>query len=131
MRISDWSSDVCSSDLFHGIDARAIFHHRTDPVVLVDRSAMAELQLSQVTEENVEGELLRFDMDIRNPLRGRIIDQKIENFSIIDEFGDRKSTRLKLQSLMRISYAVFCLKKITHLKHNQTIDISQNEQNII
>src|SRR3546814_1606643 len=100
MRISDWSSDVCSSDLlggkrtilgnagFHGIDARAIFHHRTDPVVLVDRSAMAELQLSQVTEENVEGELLRFDMDIRNPLRGRIIDQKIENFSIIDEFGN-------------------------------------------
>src|SRR3546814_5107488 len=28
---------------------------------------------------------------------------------------DRKSTRLKLQSLMRISYAVFCLKK----KNNQ------------
>src|SRR3546814_7556710 len=27
---------------------------------------------------------------------------------------DRKSTRLELQSLMRISYAVFCLKK----KHN-------------
>src|SRR3546814_3600958 len=25
--------------------------------------------------------------------------------------GDRKSTRLKLQSLMRISYAVFCLTK--------------------
>src|SRR3546814_5548964 len=25
--------------------------------------------------------------------------------------GDRKSTRLELQSLMRISYAVFCLKK--------------------
>src|SRR3546814_6274715 len=32
-----------------------------------------------------------------------------------DSFGkvDRKSTRLKLQSLMRISYAVFCLKKKT------------------
>src|SRR3546814_2654782 len=27
---------------------------------------------------------------------------------------DRKSTRLELQSLMRISYAVFCLKKKTH-----------------
>src|SRR3546814_9578625 len=99
MLISDWRSDVCSSDLrhlradwiekshrdllfavgrhrshaniiwpaahlggkrtvlgnagFHGIDARAIFHHRTHPVVLVDRSAMAALQLSQVTEENV------------------------------------------------------------------------------
>src|SRR3546814_7714540 len=29
----------------------------------------------------------------------------------INAQGDRKSTRLKLQSLMRISYAVFCLKK--------------------
>src|SRR3546814_7679417 len=28
-----------------------------------------------------------------------------------DHERDRKSTRLKLQSLMRISYAVFCLKK--------------------
>src|SRR3546814_1976346 len=39
---------------------------------------------------------------------------------------DRKSTRLKLQSLMRISYAVFCLKKkkkqktISHKKHTQS-----------
>src|SRR3546814_6425947 len=32
--------------------------------------------------------------------------------------GDRKSTRLALQSLMRISYAVFCLKKKTN-KHAQ------------
>src|SRR3546814_2390111 len=31
--------------------------------------------------------------------------------SISPRHGDRKSTRLKLQSLMRISYAVFCLKK--------------------
>src|SRR3546814_7562728 len=36
------------------------------------------------------------------------------HISALDEmtpFRDRKSTRLKLQSLMRISYAVFCLKK--------------------
>src|SRR3546814_7486400 len=32
--------------------------------------------------------------------------------------SDRKSTRLELQSLMRISYAVFCLKK-TRTKHRQ------------
>src|SRR3546814_5251986 len=29
----------------------------------------------------------------------------------VGDLGDRKSTRLELQSLMRISYAVFCLKK--------------------
>src|SRR3546814_5385729 len=33
--------------------------------------------------------------------------------------GDRKSTRSELQSLMRISYAVFCLKKKNH-KQTQT-----------
>src|SRR3546814_4582672 len=32
---------------------------------------------------------------------------------------DRKSTRLKLQSLMRSSYAVFCLKKKTHTQSKQ------------
>src|SRR3546814_10806781 len=30
--------------------------------------------------------------------------------------GDRKSTRSELQSLMRLSYAVFCLKKKTEKK---------------
>src|SRR3546814_2577091 len=30
---------------------------------------------------------------------------------------DRKSTRSELQSLMRISYAVFCLKKKKHKPH--------------
>src|SRR3546814_7137824 len=34
-----------------------------------------------------------------------------DGFGRADRLGDRKSTRLKLQSLMRISYAVFCLKK--------------------
>src|SRR3546814_4200408 len=34
--------------------------------------------------------------------------------------GDRKSTRLKLQSLMRISYAVFCLKKKKTKNQTQT-----------
>src|SRR3546814_10817151 len=36
---------------------------------------------------------------------------------------DRKSTRLKLQSLMRISYAVFCLKKKTNNKTNTSEQI--------
>src|SRR3546814_588496 len=68
---------------------------------------MAELQLSQVTEENVEGELLRFDMDIRNPLRGRILDQKIENFSIIDEFG---IDRLRIERVDQLNALMLGLK---------------------
>src|SRR3546814_8239965 len=44
---------------------------------------------------------------------------------VIDCLGDRKSTSA-LQSLMRISSAVFCLKKkkhTTHLPHNNTESI--------
>src|SRR3546814_4640283 len=46
--------------------------------------------------------------------------------SLTDNLGDRKSTRSELQSLMRISYAVFCLKKQTttysliHRTHTQS-----------
>src|SRR3546814_3552878 len=36
--------------------------------------------------------------------------------------ADRKSTRSELQSLMRISYAVFCLKKKKHKKSNEHTD---------
>src|SRR3546814_7658713 len=44
---------------------------------------------------------------------------------------DRKSTRLELQSLMRISYAVFCLKKKKTTTENtvkQSIDIYSSHQ---
>src|SRR3546814_4279441 len=39
---------------------------------------------------------------------------------------DRKSTRLELQSLMRISYAVFCLKKKTRIINIYTYITTQN-----
>src|SRR3546814_9338241 len=35
---------------------------------------------------------------------------------ILTALGDRKSTRMNSKSLMRISYAVFCLKKKKHKK---------------
>src|SRR3546814_4784700 len=41
---------------------------------------------------------------------------------------DRKSTRLELQSLMRISYAVFCLKKKKHQQDTKTQQTQDNKQ---
>src|SRR3546814_2085133 len=53
-------------------------------------------------------------------------------FATWDEFeGDRKSTRLKLQSLMRISYAVFCLKKkTTHDRQTEHKDTQHTKSKI-
>src|SRR3546814_5415589 len=45
--------------------------------------------------------------------RDRRADRPVQPPPFHPAVADRKSTRLKLQSLMRISYAVFCLKKNT------------------
>src|SRR3546814_4502553 len=45
-----------------------------------------------------------------------------------DDVRDRKEHTSELQSLMRISYAVFCLKKKNHSRHNtnnNTTDMSR------
>src|SRR3546814_5590038 len=97
MRISDWSSDVCSSDLDGEVNRRA---DREEPGI--------------PTVEVVE--LEGFDAD-SSPQA----DPWIE-VSFGDADGRRRSMELgfrseehtsELQSLMRISYAVFCLKKKT------------------
>src|SRR3546814_3782586 len=49
--------------------------------------------------------------------------REIETRALLVDQGDRKSTRLELQSLMRISYAVFCLKKKKQTEHTKTINV--------
>src|SRR3546814_1376742 len=98
MRISDWSSDVCSSDLGHdavqdvgaGVDTE-------DVVVQIDVGA-------GLAVDGVNLDL--HDQDSCAP-------------SVVAVSTTVSSTRSEehtseLQSLMRISYAVFCLKKKTH-----------------
>src|SRR3546814_5724764 len=102
MRISDWSSDVCSSDL-RAIDetrflralARARAAHlcarRGEP----DRDGSARAQASAAGAADRVAHP-RHDEQHR---RGRGLDPRSEEHTS------------ELQSLMRISYAVFCLKK--------------------
>src|SRR3546814_10195694 len=52
----------------------------------------------------------------------RIVEQDIQATETLDRLGDRgfrsEEHTSELQSLMRISYAVFCLKKKKNLRHN-------------
>src|SRR3546814_3386663 len=99
MRISDWSSDVCSSDLVEfARDALAVF------VVDVARLGEAELARGPVQQLRAQArfEFLHLAADgglgqAQGPGGG-------------DEARSEEHTS-ELQSLMRISYAVFCLKK--------------------
>src|SRR3546814_7883187 len=114
MRISDWSSDVCSSDLAGLIHARLRSATRT------------RLPLLQQ---------LHFDRTVARPLRGsalavapavrqREIDRRahrrhLRSVALLGrragtvgiDLGRSEEHTSELQSLMRISYAVLCLKQ--------------------
>src|SRR3546814_6462011 len=97
MRISDWSSDVCSSDLL--VAGRLGFSPTDDQRALLQRSmsflkprAANLLDLADGAQFLFRKRPLEMDDDAANLLRSE------EHTS-------------ELQSLMRISYAVFCLKK--------------------
>src|SRR3546814_1817703 len=140
MRISDWSSDVCSSDLVgvaavpaaHGAGGERQFgvhHHARGIEELRDAQAVAA---AACADGGVEGEQARLQLRQRvfayraavlrreqHRLGGRVVDRLHGRHAVAElERGLRSEEHTsELQSLMRISYAVFCLKKTTH---NQT-----------
>src|SRR3546814_3561387 len=116
MRISDWSSDVCSSDLrrdrvetgdprdFLDDVGRAV--HVAAPAR--HRHLPAAALFDHRKTERGEDVLLPLGRDRdaaeRRRQRGAVIDR-------LDLGGRSEEHTSELQSLMRISYAVFCLKK--------------------
>src|SRR3546814_2009577 len=108
MRISDWSSDVCSSDLRH---------------VLADDPAARPRRHGEKIAA-VEGEAVGGDgggprqeahqRQHRNRLAGARFPDDGDEVALVDlevHAVDRSEEHTsELQSLMRISYAVFCLK---------------------
>src|SRR3546814_1185686 len=109
MRISDWSSDVCSSDL-GGASQLAI-----SPELAARLGNEVRAQLAR-QPEGVRPVLL-CSLDVRRHLR-KLMEVDFFDLPVLSyqelapdlriEIG---RAHVELQSLMRISYAVFCLKK--------------------
>src|SRR3546814_9170004 len=101
MRISDWSSDVCSSDLTVGeilVRGYCVMEgYYRDPVKSAEAlDADGWLHTGDLYTRSVDGRLI---------FNGRAKD-------MLKVGGERSEEHTsELQSLMRISYAVFCLKK--------------------
>src|SRR3546814_3093277 len=132
MRISDWSSDVCSSDLpqHYAIGLKELWE--VDPsrheLGLVVHGAGWPLS---ITGTDSTGGSFLYHLENNQVVVGLIVDLSYTNpyLSPFDDFQRFKhhpviakylegGKRLRseehtseLQSLMRISYAVFCLKK--------------------
>src|SRR3546814_10771998 len=98
MRIGDWSSDVCSSDLLYDYIVRDILCSSQDDAVVAPggRQTNAHRHMKE--------------QDHESSLQDR-------SYRYRRSHGLRSEEHTsELQSLMRISYAVFCLKK--KKKHN-------------
>src|SRR3546814_5145866 len=111
MRISDWSSDVCSSDrgMVMRLPERDSYSYHRDKMY-------ANLSVSmggRVAEELIFGydkvsSGASGDIQYATGLARDMVTRRSEEHTS------------ELQSLMRISYAVFCLKKKKTTQHNQT-----------
>src|SRR3546814_8767509 len=111
MRISDWSSDVCSSDLSRQENANLLMrelHHRMRNLFA---TVSAIISLTRHAARDVDDYVERISsrLDALN---------RAQNVLLGANFMRSEEHTSELQSLMRISYAVFCLKKKKkHIKH--------------
>src|SRR3546814_4546070 len=113
MRISDWSSDVCSSDL--GLVGAVL------AVTLRGLENDVYMQIGLLTTMGLAAKnaILMIEFAEQQERQGkRVIEAAIAAAKIrlrpilMTSFRSEEHTS-ELQSLMRISYAVFCLKKKT------------------
>src|SRR3546814_5960994 len=137
MRISDWSSDVCSSDLLLGVLAQREGDvvedvHRAEQGAVLEQHAELAPDPVQVPLPHRD-RLLTVDPDLtvvgpqqaddvleqhrlagagRAHHRAHLAPGDVEGDVLEDRVRSEEHTS-ELQSLMSISYAVFCLKKKT------------------
>src|SRR3546814_3543617 len=127
MRISDWSSDVCSSDLPGvGLEQDVVAQHvelllrlaldvdvRTAVAALGVTEHAAQRALADRHRDPLAGARDHLDQQpqLRVDVAGALLlDQEAGERTLLGRQRSEEHTS-ELQSLMRISYAVFCLKK--------------------
>src|SRR3546814_4601900 len=128
MLISDWISDVCSSDLAWRGAVLQFFQARLD-------FACLRGQLVRVGKRRDQGRLSLLPVGHHDPLHAGLLHRRgligkigggiapLPTGKLLQEID--KAARAarseehtsELQSLMRISYAVFCLKKKNKIQH--------------
>src|SRR3546814_2363105 len=118
MRISDWSSDVCSSDLLDR-------HQAVDAAEFVDNQGHVDARQAHLQQQIEHPHRWRHHQDAPHQVDqveaaallalARIV-QQVLDMDDADHLVRSEEHTSELQSLMRTSYAVFCLKK----KNKQT-----------
>src|SRR3546814_3141791 len=123
MRISDWSSDVCSSDLLEGTSS--VRSLSEGPAIQSDWLDRQGLDRAMCGRHPLGGKPA-IKSRPRNASRSILTKVDLMHTSVSKlpngvrckplAIGRSEEHTSELQSLMRISYAVFCLKKKQHHK---------------
>src|SRR3546814_4755364 len=127
MRISDWSSDVCSSDLVRRVLKLAALHPTILKAFQKDEIGMSAAQAFALTDDqDRQLEVFKRTGDNPHQIRAMLTQEMVadtdKHFRIVGEaaytaaggtftadlFGRSEEHTSELQSLMPISYAVFC-----------------------
>src|SRR3546814_7233997 len=104
MRISDWSSDVCSSDLAAGKAAIAALPGAWETRIRLRRGSTGARALELIVSQPIlTAKVLAAELDVSFQAASSALNARSEEHTS------------ELQSLMRISYAVFCLHKKTKI----------------
>src|SRR3546814_6999977 len=111
MRISDWSSDVCSSDLLALLVGDALRQRlgRFENERIRPRRQLLEQAELAIVDACVSGDLGQVATDQRELVMA------VEITNAAQARSEEHTS--ELQSLMRLSYAVFCLKKQNTQSH--------------
>src|SRR3546814_3939730 len=137
MRISDWSSDVCSSDLRNPsgelptlVDRDTVLHPASVVAQYLDERYPhpALMPADAASRARVRMVLTHFDRELFPAAAAiRAAPKSPDARRARKQLQERSEEHTsELQSLMRISYAVFCLKK---KNKNTTMTSATNKQN--
>src|SRR3546814_3474541 len=113
MRISDWSSDVCSSDLHIALETGDIY----GTVERLRRNGLKFLDTPDTYYELLDARVPGHGEDLARLKENRILLDGASDGGLLlqifteNQIGRSEEHTSELQSLIRISYAVLCLKK--------------------
>src|SRR3546814_6258776 len=116
MRISDWSSDVCSSDLagdlreHHADILCAQRHFEVEQLLDGEHIGVLHAHRADVIEPVEIGQRLKIG-PVLDQLFGAAMEEADVRIDPLDDLSRSEEHTSELKSLKRISYAVFCLKK--------------------
>src|SRR3546814_5082242 len=124
VRISDWSSDVCSSDLTNKDGTLEVDTEALDAALKANPAAVTAMinpAVEDAANPGLAGAMKSVQDKLQDEDSGALVRAQERYKGIKEKLGEEREKfedymrseehTSELQSLMRISYAVFCLKK--------------------